>query len=113
MKKSERINQWEQKIKKIVSDYKRLNDCCDAAYDTGTLSVDGKLYTAIWTTHDALLGLIDEFEWISWYVYENDCGEKKMEAGYDDKVSQISTPRQLAKLIVENEDRCEQLTNLV
>jgi hypothetical protein len=110
MKKSERINQWEEKIKKIVLGHKQLDDCCNAAYDIGTLNVDGKLSNAIWVMYDTLLGLIDESEWISWYVYENGCGEKKMEAGYDGKLDEITTPRQLAELIVKGEDIRKQET---
>ena len=49
--------------------------------------------------------MIDEFDWIEWYLYENECGAKKMEAGHDDVFNEITTPKQLAKLIVESEER--------
>lgn len=105
MTKQERINKWEVKIGKIVSDYKKLTASCDACFDAGVLDIDGNLYTAIWATFDTMLDMIDEFEWISWYVFENDCGAKKMQAGHDGKLSKITTPKQLAKLIVEDENR--------
>jgi hypothetical protein len=105
MTKQERINEWEKKIKRIVKDYKNLTACCDACFDAGVLDIDGNLYNAIFKTHDSLLEMIDKFNWISWYLYENNCGAEKMQAGYDDKLSKITTPKQLAKLIVESEDR--------
>jgi hypothetical protein len=106
MTKKERINEWEEKIKRIVKDYKNLTACCDACFDAGVLDINGNLYTAIWKTHDGLLDMIiDKFDWISWYLYENECGAKKMEAGHDGKLSKITTPKQLAKLIVESEER--------
>jgi len=105
MTKQERINKWEVKIEKIVSDYKKLNASCDACFDAGVLDIDGNLYTAIWAIFDTMVDMVDEFEWIEWYVFENDCGAKKMQAGHDGKLSKITTPRQLAKLIVEGENR--------
>jgi len=107
MTKQDRTNEWEKKIKRIVKDYKNLTACCDACFDAGVLDIDGNLYTAIWKTHDGLLDMIDEFDWLSWYLYENDCGAKKMEAGHDDVLNEITTPKQLAKLIVKDENRNE------
>ena len=105
MTNKERIDKWEAKIERIVKDYKNLTACCDACFDAGVLDVDGKLYTAIWAMFDSMIDIVDHSGWISWYVFENDCGAKKMAAGYDGKLSKIATPRQLAKLIVEGEDR--------
>ena len=107
MTKKERIEKWTDKIERIVKDYRHLTACCDAASDAGVLDVDGNLYTAIWAMFDSMLDMDDHSGWISWYVFENDCGAKKMEAGYDGKLSKITTPRQLAKLIVEGENRNE------
>jgi 23S rRNA pseudoU1915 N3-methylase RlmH len=105
MTKQERINQWEKKIKQIVGNYKRLSAACDEANEAGCLDTDGKLHTAIWLSFDLMMVHIDQQEWLEWYIYDNDCGSKKMEAGYDSKLSKITTPRQLAKLIVEDENR--------
>ena len=105
MTNKERIDKWEEKIERIIKDYKNLTACCDACFDAGMLDVDGKLYTAIWAMFDNMLDMVHRSGWISWYVFENDCGAKKMEAGYDGKLSKIIKPRHLAKLIVEDENR--------
>jgi hypothetical protein len=52
-----------------------------------------------------MLKIIDQHDWISWYLFDNDCGKRKMEAGHDGKLSKISTPKQLAQLIVKDENR--------
>jgi hypothetical protein len=105
MTKQERINEWEKKIEQIVSNYKNLSKRCDAADEAGTLTTEGNLFRAIWSAFESMLNMVDQHDWISWYLFENDCGARKMEAGYDDEISKITTPRQLAKLIVEGEER--------
>ena len=103
MTKKQRIDEWEKKIKQIVSDYKKLTACCDAASDAGALDTEGRLYNVIWMTYDNMLKMVDYSDWISWYVFENECGAKKMVSGVNGKVNKITTPRMLAKLIVESE----------
>ena len=96
---SEAIEAWEIKITSLVEDYKQLTACCDAAYDAGALDPEGKLCTAIWNTYDNMLKHIDVDGWISWYIFDNDCGAKEMEAGCDDVINAIKTPLDLARLL--------------
>ena len=37
----------------------------------------------------------------NWYIYDNDCGKRALEAGYDNKLKQIRTVNQLVLLIEE------------
>jgi len=108
MNKQERVEEWEEKIKKIISNYNNLNEKCSAAEDAGTLDIEGNLFNSIWSTFDAMLEIIDPHDWISWYIFDNDCGASKMEAGHGDVLNEITTPRKLAELIVEAEDRYNQ-----
>lgn len=96
---SEAIEAWENKITSLVEDYKQLTACCDAAYYAGALDPEGKLCTAIWNTYDNMLQHIDVDGWISWYIFDNDCGAKEMEAGYGDEINTIKTPLDLARLL--------------
>ena len=105
MDEKQRIDKWEAKIERIAKDYKHLTACCDAASDAGVLNTDGKLFDAIWKTHDGLLAMVDEFNWFEWYIYENECGAREMEAYLGGELSKITTPRQLAQLIVEDENK--------
>lgn len=45
----------------------------------------------------------DKYDWIDWYVIENDCGRKGQEAGYTDNIKPIRTVEDLLDLI-EAED---------
>lgn len=103
MTKKQRIDKWEAKIKKIVSNYKNLNERCDAACGAGALDPEGPLYHAIWAMFDNMLDMVDHSGWISWFVFENECGAKKMVGGVNGRVDKITTSRMLAKLIVESE----------
>lgn len=43
----------------------------------------------------------DKTEWVSWFVYENEFGKRKLEAGYNNNLKPITTAKQLYKLMVE------------
>jgi hypothetical protein len=40
-------------------------------------------------------------DWISWYIWENDFGEKGMSAGYDGKLKPITNLKELYELITD------------
>ena len=107
MNKKERIKRWAYKIDKIVGAYKQLSAVCNEASAIGCLDMDGKLDTSIWMMFDVMLDQLDQSDWLGWYIYDNDCGAAKMEAGYDGVVTAIKNSRDLAKLIVEDEDRAD------
>ena len=45
----------------------------------------------------------DESNWIEWYVYDNDCGRKGLEAGIKGDLSVIDSVEKLVKLIETSE----------
>jgi len=94
-----------EKIKTIVTQYERLSAACKAVRDVGAMNINGELHNAIWTAFERMLIICDHDEWIWWYLYENDCGKRKMKAGYDGKLRIIDTPEKLAELIEEGEKR--------
>jgi hypothetical protein len=104
MNKQERIKQWTAKIDKIVGNYKELSAACDVAHAAGCLDMDGKLHTAIWESFNVLMDYVEQSDWLEWYIYDNDCGAAAMKAGFDKGVNPIKNSRDLAKLIVEDED---------
>lgn len=46
----------------------------------------------------------DECDWIDWFIWENDCGEKGYEAGFKDNLKKIKTIEDLYGLIKEEND---------
>lgn len=92
---------WTEKITRIVADYKRLTAASEAAEKAGCLDITGPLFEAIWKSHDLLIAHCDFAGWLSWYLHENECGKKNLAAKHNGKAHRITTPAQLAKLIVK------------
>lgn len=104
MTKRQKSNEWTKRIDLIIADYQRLDAACDAALQAGAMDPSGPLHEAIWRAFQNLLAQIDSHDWISWFIYENGCGEKAMQASAPGLVSQpITTTGQLAELIVAME----------
>jgi hypothetical protein len=109
MNRIRRIDHWQEVVDGIVRDYKRLNTACDAALNAGALDSEGPFFDAIWRSFEGLLARLDVDGWISWFVYENQCGKKGLEAKGCGKKGQrpIKTSRHLAVLIVESEENTD------
>jgi len=94
---------WSQVVETLVSKYKALNKACEAASKSGTLDPNGPLFEAIWSSFDSMLNLIDPEGWIGWYIYDNECGKKKLKAstGKDKPLLKIDTNSKLVNFLVE------------
>ena len=106
MTRIKRINHWQTVIDGIVTDYKRLNNACNAAIKAEAMDPSGPLYDAIWRAFGGLMDRLDQDGWINWYIYDNDCGKKQMQAKGCGRrgLSPVKTSWHLARLIVESED---------
>ena len=101
-----RIDRWQTTVDDIVADYRRLNSACDAALKAGAMDANGPLYDAIWKCFHTMLDRIDVDGWISWFIYDNECGKKQHKAkGYGKRgATSIKTSCHIARLIVESKD---------
>ena len=53
---------------------------------------------------ESFLNILDQEGWISWYIYDNECGKKKLKASYGKKkLVKIDSNLKLIDLIVETE----------
>ena len=105
MNRIERIDLWQSIVDGIVTDYRRLDNACNAAMKAGAMDANGPLYDAIWRSFAGILERIDDDGWINWFIYENECGKKSMKAGAGKRGrTPIKTSRHLARLIVESEE---------
>ena len=106
-KKSKGYNYWKEIVETSVTKYKDLDKACENASKSGTLDPNGPLFNAIWSTFDNMLLLIDHSDgWIMWYIYDNECGKKKLKAstGKDKPLLKIDTDLKLVKFLVEIEE---------
>lgn len=105
-KQKSKLQYWESVADGIVIDYNRLNAACDAAIKAGAMDPNGPLHEAIWKSFENMLKLIDVHEWIQWFIYDNECGKRALQARACSgrELTAIKTTRQLAGLIVDSEE---------
>ena len=87
----------------------RMIQVSDYAYEAMRGSIgcdpDSVFWSAAFGLQDAIVAqtaklIGDSGEWLKWFVFENDCGRKGMEAGpANGKLRKIKTAAQLAQLI--------------
>jgi hypothetical protein len=93
-------------IQTAISEYKAMNDAGDKMNQLFGILSDCKAMLPFWVQFDSYLKVLSELvgdkdKWIEWYIFENDCGKKAFEAGYDKKLKPIKTASQLVQLIEE------------
>jgi hypothetical protein len=64
----------------IVALYKSLRSACEKAIDAGCLDIEGPLHEAIWFAFEGMMDIIN-IEGLSWWIWDNACGENAMELG--------------------------------
>jgi hypothetical protein len=92
------LSELEKLITELCEDYQRLNRICEDANELGMMDP-----TAIWETFGRSVKRNDENDCISWFIYENECGEKELPAGIGGKMNPIKTPKDLARLILKTQ----------
>ncbi len=98
------------KIQKIVDAYKELNKLSEHMADIfGCSSTDGAFWDPVWKLLDVAIDQLsenigDRSDWISWYIFDNQCGKKGLEVRLADgkKLKKIKTVDDLVKVIEFN-----------
>lgn len=98
------VEAWEIKINQVVKVFKTLSAACDKAHAAGCLEPEGNLDKVIWTSFESLVDTVDCGGWISWFIWDNQCGKKKLPAAVNSsELKPIRTVKDLAKLIAKYE----------
>lgn len=76
----------------------------EAKLDFLNLNPESPMFEAANLLRDALTktvanALNDEYGWVEWFVYENDLGNKALEAGYPNKMKPVRTAKDLLEHI--------------
>jgi len=102
-KKKEQIAGWKEKIDTIVDVFKRVDAEAEKWIEIGALEIDCELHQAIFCGFEELLSLLDESDWIRWYIFDNRCGEEGLSArgNGDSPMFKIKSNHDLARLIVD------------
>jgi hypothetical protein len=99
MEKKEKI----RLITDLVAEHRSLDKINSEVYSVFGAG-DGKLLKFLWRVFDKWVASVaatvgDTQEWISWYIFDNDCGKRGFEAGYDGKMVKITSVKKLVELI--------------
>ena len=97
------IDEWTRLLADLTARYQRLDAAMDAAIAAGCLDIEGELHNAAYNVLDGWIKQLGDesgAEWVSWWIYDNECGKKGLVAGYDGKCRPIRTVKQMARLIV-------------
>lgn len=86
-------------VDEIVTSFMELQNAIDKVIDAGCMDIEGLLYDKIYRAVESAISAYDPEGWIFWYVFENDMGKGKKEAGYDGKLKKIENTKDLAQLI--------------
>lgn len=101
-----------EKIAEVVRVVKLVRDV-DAAYDATKAGIGCDIEAPLWQAVFAMQAELikqaakligDQYDWLDWFVYENDCGTKGLEAGFERKLRKIRTPADIVRLIEETQD---------
>jgi len=86
------------KIERIVALYKKMSKAFEGA--RGIIDPNSELFSASWEAFEGMLKEIDQDNWISWYIWDNQCGENGFEVIVNGEKTIVKTPENLAKIML-------------
>ena len=97
-------------VKKAVEAHKSASDNFDKLEEALGVRSDSGFFNVYWKDMEALVEAVsiavgDEQDRISWYIYDNEYGEKGLKAGYAGKLKKIGSIKALVRLIEEGKRR--------
>lgn len=94
-------------IKDLIKHYQELNSNFDSIYKLFG-SADSKFTDSVWNAFEAYMRLVqktvgDKLDWISWFIYDNQCGKANMVYPVNGNKTKVKTVGKLVELIEEVE----------
>ena len=89
----------EKQLKTIIDAHVALEIATDNAVKAGCLDVNGPLFDAVWRGFESVVSVVDDYAWISWFVYDNDMGKKGLSVTIDGKKMKVNTVKALLKIM--------------
>ena len=88
-----------EELNKILDSYIALKRVIDSAIEVGCLDPNGPIYNTVWKAFEDAVDIIDPDSWITWYIYDNDMGERGMQVKIADKEFSVKNRRDLLEVI--------------
>jgi hypothetical protein len=86
------------KIERIIALYKKMSKAFDGA--RGIIDPNSDISSASWGAFCGMLKEIDQDNWISWHIWENECGKNEFDAIINGEKVVVKTPADLAKVML-------------
>ena len=83
------------KLVEFLDKSKKISEYYEILSDTIGMEPEGKLGDNLYLLHEYTVSVLEEliagedYGWIEWYIWENDYGEKEMEAGPKEDLRKI------------------------
>lgn len=73
------------RIEECIKQFQEIETLYDDCYKLLGCDPESKFFTILYNTHTKYVKTLsesinDDFNWIDWYIWENDCGKKEYEA---------------------------------
>lgn len=97
----------ESKLEKCITHYKKISEIFDNFEKFVGVSMESPLFLAVFNTFELYVdelkvSINDPFDWINWYIYDNECGKNEHEAKASNwkKAKKIKNVKDLADIIM-------------
>jgi hypothetical protein len=90
-------------LRKILEHRRKVDKIFRDAEKVGVIDINGPLFDTVWRAIEAITCVVDPYDWIGWFIYDNDYGVKELKATVNDKVFKVKSAKDLLALIKESE----------
>lgn len=95
----ERVEELIKRHKELSHEFDKLQAVMGNVWDAPFAHVTWTFIESYIATVAEMIG--DNVGWLSWFIYDNECGKKGLEARFDRKLRPVRTVKQLMKIIEE------------
>jgi len=93
-------------LSKLLKAYKSIHNQTDKAAEIGLLDIGGKFHEAIFESIETIIKVIDPDLWITWYIYDTECGKKCNHAwDSDGKEYVITNDKEFVKMFMDFQEQ--------
>lgn len=95
-------------IKDLIKHYQELTANFDQIDKLFGADYDSNFFTAFWKAFDSYVELVqdtvgDHFQWVSWFIYDNQCGKANMTCILNGNNCKVKTVEKLVELIEDSQ----------
>jgi hypothetical protein len=87
----------------IIRYRKKLDEIIRDAERVGVIDFTGPLFETVWRTIEAATCVVDPYDWIGWFIHDNEYGKNGLEADIDNKTIKVKSVKDLHTVIKRSE----------